>query len=96
MELAENGTENVGTVQLPEDDQGLVVGQFAAFYEGHVCVGSGVILESSNDSGSSCYGSFKLAYSETTNLANASLFTDADDADDVVGFFFALSLPIGR
>ncbi|GKF47061.1 hypothetical protein Tco_0136863, partial [Tanacetum coccineum] len=53
MELAENGTENVGTVQLPEDDQGLVAGQFAAFYEGQVCVGSGVILESSNDSGSS-------------------------------------------
>ncbi|GKF23675.1 hypothetical protein Tco_0075997, partial [Tanacetum coccineum] len=37
MELAENETENV-TVQLPEDDHGLVAGQFAAFYEGQVQV----------------------------------------------------------
>ncbi|GKB05818.1 hypothetical protein Tco_0834013 [Tanacetum coccineum] len=51
MELAEDGTENIGTVQLPEDDQGLAAGQFAAFYEGQVCVGSGVILESWDDSG---------------------------------------------
>lgn len=51
MELAENGTENIGTVQLPEDDQGLAAGQFAAFYKENVCVGSGVILESWDDNG---------------------------------------------
>ncbi|GJY57859.1 hypothetical protein Tco_0457751 [Tanacetum coccineum] len=31
MELAENGTENVGTLQLTEADQGLAAGQFAVF-----------------------------------------------------------------
>ncbi|KAM0068470.1 putative sulfurtransferase [Helianthus debilis subsp. tardiflorus] len=50
MELTEDGTE-IGTVQLPEDDQGLAAGQFAAFYEEQVCVGSGVILESWDDNG---------------------------------------------
>ncbi|KAK1421609.1 hypothetical protein QVD17_24083 [Tagetes erecta] len=50
MELAEDGTE-IGSVQLPEDDQGLAAGQFAAFYEEQVCVGSGVILESWDDNG---------------------------------------------
>ncbi|GJX53973.1 hypothetical protein Tco_0282342 [Tanacetum coccineum] len=34
--LAENGIENVGTVQLPEE--GLAAGQFAAFYEGQVTI----------------------------------------------------------
>ncbi|KAI3721983.1 hypothetical protein L2E82_33004 [Cichorium intybus] len=47
----EKGTENIGTVQLREDDQGLAAGQFAAFYEEEVCVGSGVILESWDDKG---------------------------------------------
>ncbi|XP_076935397.1 uncharacterized protein LOC143602029 [Bidens hawaiensis] len=50
IEVTENGTE-IGTVQLPEDDQGLAAGQFAAFYEEQVCVGSGVILESWDDNG---------------------------------------------
>ncbi|CAH1454558.1 unnamed protein product [Lactuca virosa] len=36
----------IGTVQLPEDDHGLADGQFAAFYQQELCVGSGVILES--------------------------------------------------
>ncbi|GJW81582.1 cell division cycle protein 48 [Tanacetum coccineum] len=31
MVLVKNGTENVGTLQLTEDDQGLAAGQFAAF-----------------------------------------------------------------
>lgn len=32
-------------VQLSEDDQGIAAGQFAAFYKGDVCLGSGVISE---------------------------------------------------
>lgn len=32
-------------VQLSEDDQGLAAGQYAAFYKGDVCLGSGVISE---------------------------------------------------
>ncbi|KAL4576910.1 hypothetical protein LXL04_013011 [Taraxacum kok-saghyz] len=47
----EKGDEEIGTVQLPEDDQGLAAGQFAALYEKEVCVGSGVILESWDDKG---------------------------------------------
>ncbi|CAH1439000.1 unnamed protein product [Lactuca virosa] len=43
--------DGIGTVQLPEDDQGLAAGQFAAFYIQEVCVGSGVILESWDDKG---------------------------------------------
>ncbi|KAF3608248.1 hypothetical protein DY000_02048565 [Brassica cretica] len=37
---------DVAVVHLDEDDQGLAAGQFAAFYEGTTCIGSGVILES--------------------------------------------------
>lgn len=51
MHIEKDGNENIGTVQLPEDDQGLAAGQFAAFYEEEVCVGSGVILESWDDKG---------------------------------------------
>lgn len=40
---------DVAVVQLDEDDQGLAAGQFAAFYEGTTCIGSGVILESWDD-----------------------------------------------
>ncbi|CAK9146704.1 unnamed protein product [Ilex paraguariensis] len=46
----ENGHE-VAEVQLSEDDQGLAAGQFAAFYDGITCIGSGVILESWDDRG---------------------------------------------
>ncbi|KAK7318466.1 hypothetical protein RJT34_03168 [Clitoria ternatea] len=35
--------------KLSDDEQGLAAGQFAAFYEGKTCIGSGVILESWDD-----------------------------------------------
>lgn len=41
----------VAVVKLSEDDQGLAAGQYAAFYEGSICIGSGVILESWDDQG---------------------------------------------
>ncbi|XP_017983485.1 PREDICTED: tRNA-specific 2-thiouridylase MnmA isoform X1 [Theobroma cacao] len=47
----EYGSEDVAVVCLHEDDQGLAAGQFAAFYEGQTCIGSGVILESWDDQG---------------------------------------------
>ncbi|GMI81591.1 hypothetical protein like AT1G51310 [Hibiscus trionum] len=45
----EDGHADVAVVHLSEDDQGLAAGQFAAFYEGQTCIGSGVILESWDD-----------------------------------------------
>lgn len=51
MEFGEDGHEDVAVVQLSEDDQGLAAGQFAAFYQGKTCLGSGVILESWDDKG---------------------------------------------
>lgn len=51
MEHGEDGNDDIAVVQLPEDDQGLAAGQFAAFYEGQTCIGSGVILESWDDHG---------------------------------------------
>lgn len=51
LELSEDGHKDVAVVQLPEDDQGLAAGQFAAFYQDRTCIGSGVILESWNDQG---------------------------------------------
>ncbi|XP_043691968.1 tRNA-specific 2-thiouridylase MnmA-like [Telopea speciosissima] len=48
------GTDSPGLsafVHLSEDDQGLAAGQFAAFYQGSTCLGSGVILESWDDQG---------------------------------------------
>lgn len=47
MEAEEEG--DVAVVHLEEDDQGLAAGQFAAFYQGTTCIGSGVILESWDD-----------------------------------------------
>ncbi|XP_020961858.1 uncharacterized protein LOC107610164 isoform X2 [Arachis ipaensis] len=49
MEVGKDGQESVAVVRLSEDDQGLAAGQFAAFYEGRKCIGSGVILESWDD-----------------------------------------------
>ncbi|XP_065866934.1 uncharacterized protein [Euphorbia lathyris] len=43
--------QDVAVVHLSEDDQGLAAGQFAAFYQGRRCIGSGVILESWDDCG---------------------------------------------
>ncbi|KAA0041410.1 tRNA-specific 2-thiouridylase MnmA [Cucumis melo var. makuwa] len=51
MEHNEDGHEDVAVVHLSEDDQGLAAGQFAAFYKGRSCIGSGVILESWDDQG---------------------------------------------
>ncbi|PKI60196.1 hypothetical protein CRG98_019384 [Punica granatum] len=51
IESGKDGGEDVGVVQLSEDDQGLAAGQFGAFYDGRTCVGSGVILESWDDRG---------------------------------------------
>lgn len=42
---------DIAVVHLSEDDQGLAAGQFAAFYQGTTCIGSGVILESWDDQG---------------------------------------------
>ncbi|XAR57624.1 tRNA sulfurtransferase [Bertholletia excelsa] len=50
MEVSDDKNE-VAVVRLSEDDQGLAAGQFAAFYEGRTCIGSGVILESWDDKG---------------------------------------------
>lgn len=51
MELGQDGCEDIAVVQLSGDDQGLAAGQFAAFYDGRVCLGSGIILESWDDQG---------------------------------------------
>ena len=47
--LDDDSCGEVVTVHLSEDDQGLAAGQYAAFYDGEVCVGSGVILDSRDD-----------------------------------------------
>ncbi|KAF5187377.1 tRNA-specific 2-thiouridylase MnmA [Thalictrum thalictroides] len=51
MEPNENGQVDTGVVHLSDDDQGLASGQFAAFYRGKTCLGSGIILESWEDQG---------------------------------------------
>ncbi|XP_059431346.1 uncharacterized protein LOC132164799 [Corylus avellana] len=51
MEPGQDGCEDIAVVHLSEDDQGLAAGQFAAFYQGSTCLGSGVILESWDDQG---------------------------------------------
>ncbi|XP_061350241.1 uncharacterized protein LOC133295419 [Gastrolobium bilobum] len=49
MEVEGDGPDDSAVVRISEDDQGLAAGQFAAFYEGRTCIGSGVILESWDD-----------------------------------------------
>ncbi|GLJ21859.1 hypothetical protein SUGI_0408730 [Cryptomeria japonica] len=45
-----NGTaQDVAIVKLTEDDQGIAVGQFAAFYKESICLGSGIIIDSCRD-----------------------------------------------
>ncbi|XP_074310553.1 uncharacterized protein LOC141646577 [Silene latifolia] len=51
IESCENSHGDVAVVHLSEDDQGLAAGQFAAFYQGNTCIGSGIILESWDDQG---------------------------------------------
>ncbi|KAM7272425.1 hypothetical protein ACFE04_027088 [Oxalis oulophora] len=50
-EIGQDGSKDVAVVHLSDDDQGLAAGQFAAFYQGRRCIGSGVILESWDDEG---------------------------------------------
>ncbi|KAK7404520.1 hypothetical protein VNO78_05468 [Psophocarpus tetragonolobus] len=45
MEAEGDGQDRTAVVHITEDDQGLAAGQFAAFYEGRTCIGSGVISE---------------------------------------------------
>lgn len=45
-ESIEDDNKDSLVVHLSEDDQGLAAGQFAAFYDGDVCIGSGIILDS--------------------------------------------------
>ncbi|KAK6937127.1 tRNA-specific 2-thiouridylase MnmA-like, C-terminal domain [Dillenia turbinata] len=51
IEVNTNGGEDIAIVHLSQDDQGLAAGQFAAFYQGRTCIGSGIILESWDDQG---------------------------------------------
>ncbi|XP_044472885.1 tRNA-specific 2-thiouridylase MnmA [Mangifera indica] len=51
IEQSEDGHGDIAVVHLSEDDQGLAAGQFAAFYQGRKCLGSGIILESWDDQG---------------------------------------------
>ncbi|PON71187.1 tRNA-specific 2-thiouridylase [Trema orientale] len=61
--------EDVAVVQLSEDDQGLAAGQFAAFYQGNTCLGSGVILESWDDKGFPvCARALEIARMEDKSL----------------------------
>ncbi|KAL6502992.1 hypothetical protein OROHE_024160 [Orobanche hederae] len=48
---ANTNSHGIAVVKLSEDDQGLAAGQFAAFYQGSTCLGSGVILKSWDDQG---------------------------------------------
>lgn len=69
MESGENSGEDVAVVQLSEDDQGLAAGQFAAFYQGKSCLGSGIILESWDDQGFPvCEKALKIAKMEDKSL----------------------------
>lgn len=66
--MIESG-ENVAVVNLSEDDQGLAAGQFAAFYQGNACLGSGIILESWDDQGFPvCAKALELARLEDKSL----------------------------
>lgn len=65
IEPGQDGGDDVGIVQLSEDDQGLAAGQFTAFYKERTCIGSGVILESWDDRGFPiCKKALKVAQME--------------------------------
>nr|CAD1822342.1 unnamed protein product [Ananas comosus var. bracteatus] len=48
-ESIEDDNKDSLVVHLSEDDQGLAAGQFTAFYDGDICIGSGIILDSSDE-----------------------------------------------
>lgn len=48
-QVGDDNQEDVATVHISRDDQGLAAGQFAAFYKEKACIGSGIILDSWND-----------------------------------------------
>ncbi|KAI4373670.1 hypothetical protein MLD38_011771 [Melastoma candidum] len=70
----EDGKEVVAVVRIPEDDQGLASGQFAAFDQGKTCIGSGIILEAWDDKGFPvCTRALEYArMEESTSLGNQS------------------------
>lgn len=69
MESGEDSSEDVAVVHLSEDDQGLAAGQFAAFYQGKTCLGSGIILESWDDQGFPiCAKALEIARMEDKSL----------------------------
>lgn len=69
MEPGGDGHEEVAVVHLSEDDQGLAAGQFAAFYHGKTCLGSGIILESWDDQGFPvCAKALEIARMEDKSL----------------------------
>lgn len=69
MESGKDSDEDVAGVHLSEDDQGLAAGQFAAFYQGKTCLGSGIILESWDDQGFPvCAKALKIARMEDKSL----------------------------
>ncbi|XP_031489095.1 uncharacterized protein LOC116256757 isoform X1 [Nymphaea colorata] len=49
MQVSDDDQDEVATVHISKDDQGLAAGQFAAFYRGRTCIGSGIILDSWDD-----------------------------------------------
>ncbi|XP_015875895.2 uncharacterized protein LOC107412608 isoform X2 [Ziziphus jujuba] len=69
MESGKDSHEDVAVVHLSEDDQGLAAGQFAAFYQGKTCLGSGIILESWDDQGFPvCAKALEIARMEDKSL----------------------------
>lgn len=46
-EVAPNENDILLNVKLIQRDKGIAPGQFAAFYDGEVCLGAGVIADSS-------------------------------------------------
>lgn len=69
MESGEDSGEDVAFVKLSKDDQGLAAGQFAAFYQGKTCLGSGIILESWDDQGFPvCEKALEIARMEDKSL----------------------------
>lgn len=73
----------VVTVHLSEDDQGLAAGQYAAFYEDEICIGSGVILDSwDNESFPICAKALEIAQmKDKSKLGKPIRIFNQDTAD---------------